>query len=220
MEAALVQLIGNAFSAMDRLYFNTKPHIRSADWYAQKMCLRLTVTPNALSITDLGAGMTRADLINSLGVGRLSKKALRVVATKLVKKVQEPGNGETVDQVRDKPDVQVDKTDNTQTEEDQTFDTDDGDDDEFEDVDDGDDSKKDSDICILPCLEADIGGFYSALCALGHGVTIGTKVRSLCYDGTVVHSSQPTITHLLLITSSLPPPPPLDPPTVHIRRLL
>jgi hypothetical protein len=185
--AALSQLIGNALEAMDRLYFSTVANERSADWFLHRTCLRINVSPTSISITDLGAGMTRADLINSLGIGRLSKKAMRVAAamTKLIvknnnnKKHQQQGDDDNNELRDEEPIIEEDTTtveDNGEKEE-TDQDTDDTDDDGDDDDDDDDDDEEEADDKeVLPCLEADIGGFYSALCALGVGVTIGTKV--------------------------------------------
>ena len=202
--AALAQLIGNAFSAVDRLYFETPSRIRSAEWFSHRTCLRIHVTPGTLSITDLGAGMTRADLINSLGIGRMSKRAMRVVMTKLTKNDTQDDDEEEKEADTDGVDEQSALEeqpvgqDTGEKAEDDTVDTDDDEDedDDEDDDDDGDDdvenevvsekangdTETDHDYSVLPCLEADIGGFYSALCALGHGVTIGTKVCVCCHE--------------------------------------
>lgn len=69
---ALGQLVSNAIESMDRMYFATPARIRTHPAFQHRLCLRVCANPAAqtLSITDLGAGMTRTDLINSLGTGR------------------------------------------------------------------------------------------------------------------------------------------------------
>ena len=86
--SALSQLVGNAIEAMDTMYFATPARLRRyfsttvatsssssnhhpAAVLAHRLCLRVRACPETqtLSITDLGSGMTRADLINALGIG-------------------------------------------------------------------------------------------------------------------------------------------------------
>jgi len=69
-------LIGNAFYALDTLFFSTPAKVRAKNSFKTiKLTIRIhltlptATTPAVLHITDLGAGMTRADLINVLGVG-------------------------------------------------------------------------------------------------------------------------------------------------------
>ena len=134
--------------------------------------------------------MTRADLINSLGIGRMSKRAMRMAMTKLIKAADSQDDaGETKEDSGDRlteqsalEDHPVDQDSVGKTEDD-TVDTDDDDGDFDEDDEDEEEEEEgannteiDDEDYVLPCLEADIGGFYSALCALGDGVTIGRKV--------------------------------------------
>jgi hypothetical protein len=79
---SLTHLLENSIHALDQWYFATPPDLRSA-LEGHRTCLRLSTASNSYSgtsngstssssitITDLGVGMTRADLINLLGVGR------------------------------------------------------------------------------------------------------------------------------------------------------
>ena len=69
---ALAQLVGNSIEALDAMYFATPARIRKHPAFSHRLCLRVRASPTdgTLSLTDLGVGMTRADLINSLGIGR------------------------------------------------------------------------------------------------------------------------------------------------------
>ena len=124
--------------------------------------------------------MTRADLINALGIGRVSPRAFR--ASKLLSK-----GGEIVYGGVDNGDEDDDDDDDDPSEEEEA---EENDDDQEQDEEEQDDEAKEedfeqetkessSDIGILPCKAIDIGGFYSSLCALGQGISIGTKVRVL-----------------------------------------
>lgn len=195
---ALTQLLSNALEAVDRLYFATSPQHRSSDWFAHRTCLRISLADRKLSITDLGTGMTRADLINSLGIGRLSKRAHHVARTRLTPcppdtsgTLEENGNNENdaedideaaapkgAEMLEAEGDREEDEDGNT-VDTDEEEETEDDDDDALLSDDATDDAlETDDDDMALPCLESDIGGFYAALCALGGGVTIGTKVRN------------------------------------------
>jgi len=174
-EVALQQLISNALEAMDSLYFSSTQH-RTAAWFQHKTCLRIAVESGVLHMTDLGVGMTRADLINSLGVGRLSKRAQHIAKTRLMKENMIDDEGDAVADGDDTNGAEEDPIDSTDADHDadtETVDTEDGDENDDDDATTTDDAEDD---IALPCLESDIGGFYAALCALGEGVTIGTKV--------------------------------------------
>jgi hypothetical protein len=186
-ETALSQILSNALQAIDRLYFSESSTNRTSDWFVHRTCLRISVaapsTNSSITITDLGTGMTRGDLINALGIGRLSRKAAqyvvkhnnRMAASQQQQDADESDNGPATPQDSENEDVGVVAV--TKEEEDgETVDTDDDEDGDTSDNDDDDDD----DDSLLPCTEADIGGFYAALCALGVGVTIGTKVSCTC----------------------------------------
>lgn len=70
LQKGLSYILENAIHALDRWYFATSPDVRSE--LSHRTCLRLSSDPSnaSITITDLGIGMTRADLINLLGVGR------------------------------------------------------------------------------------------------------------------------------------------------------
>jgi hypothetical protein len=78
---ALEHLLGNAFQALDVLYFQQTPsYMRNRPSFRHRLTIRVhcDAQKKQLSITDLGCGMTRADLINVFGVGsRLSPAALQ-----------------------------------------------------------------------------------------------------------------------------------------------
>lgn len=67
---SLSSILENAIHALDQWYFATPPRLRLEN----RTCLRISCTgtknTESITITDLGVGMTRADLINLLGVGR------------------------------------------------------------------------------------------------------------------------------------------------------
>lgn len=69
---ALAQLVSNSIEAMDAMYFSTPSRVRKHPAFQHRLCLRVDADPagGTLSVTDLGSGMTRADLINSLGISR------------------------------------------------------------------------------------------------------------------------------------------------------
>ena len=123
-----------------------------------------------LTITDLGSGMTRSDLINSLGVGsRLSDKAI-VAARRL-------NNTTTTSTENDDDDS---SSLSCGKEDDESYDDD-------TDIDSDDESCVQSakNKIIIPCKAKDVGGFYSAFCALGTTVEIGTKVSVLDHEDLV-----------------------------------
>jgi hypothetical protein len=105
--------------------------------------------------------MTRADLINALGVGsKLSPSALS--AARSLEKYTRKND----DDDDDNDDDNDEDGDSTSSEEGNS------DDDDDEDIEEGGLLK------IIPCTKQDIGGFYSAFCSLGTKVEIGTKVRN------------------------------------------
>jgi hypothetical protein len=153
---AMAYLVENALSAMDLLYFATVPQIRQDDcWQKHRTCLRVEGDPEGgtLTITDLGIGMTRADLINMLGVGRNT------------------ANGNN-NMSRSAPSSVASSED----------DDDDDDDDLSDEEEEGAPvAPKPIESTVLHCQKNDLGGFYAALCSLGVGVRVGTKVRTVYY---------------------------------------
>jgi len=69
-ESALREIAANSIEAIDRMYFSTPARLRRH--VEHRLCIRVRADPSSrtLSVTDLGIGMTRSDLINSLGIGR------------------------------------------------------------------------------------------------------------------------------------------------------
>lgn len=158
---ALAQLVGNSIEAMDAMYFTTPARVRKHPAFQHRLCIRAKANPEqkTLSITDLGCGMTRADLINLLGTGK---------AVALDSKVN---NGR----------LQLGATDSTSEDESETDCDDQGQDmnnntkgsvNGLEEKSGEEEPTVKEDI---PCMATDIGGFYAALCSLGTGIRIGTK---------------------------------------------
>jgi hypothetical protein len=215
-EMAVAQLLKNAWAALDRMYFQTSSPIRQATWFAHRTCVRISIAPvhtsdnqrsnacqilqNAFSITDCGVGMTRSDLINSLGIGRTSRRVNAIGKLLLENrtlskddKTCEPIQGEESSQLDEETQTTSENIDFNEgsietsvTEEDIHDDHEYENSDEIEDETDreedndgstSDECLENADIFILPCKETDIGGFFAAVCALGFGVNIGTKVR-------------------------------------------
>merc|ERR1740136_542126 len=84
MEVALGHFVRNCFVAMDALFFSTPASQRNNPTFQHRLCIRISTSQKnkTLSITDLGTGMTRSDLINTLGVGtHLSSDALTATRT-------------------------------------------------------------------------------------------------------------------------------------------
>jgi hypothetical protein len=166
------------------LLFLTLPFLRPAPvrnkpTFAHRLCIRVATNAEkkTLSITDLGSGMTRADIINGLGIGHLSHRALQ--ASKRL------GTTETSlekDESQDNDDISATSEGAEQEEGDDEAEADSSDDSSAAD-DEGevtDEQEDDVGTGGVPCRASDIGGFYSALCSLGTGVTVGTKVRYIC----------------------------------------
>lgn len=150
--------------------------VRNQPTFAHKLCIRVAVDKEkqTLSITDLGSGLTRADLINGLGIGHLSHGALaaskRLAAESSTTAVtmeseekqgedgvgKEVADGDTVASEDDDDETSVgDFSESSETPDENDFNA------------------------ALPCRSLDIGGFYSALCSIGTQVSVGTKVRKL-----------------------------------------
>lgn len=190
-ENALQELIRNCFVAIDDVFFSTSPSQRNHPAFQHRLCIRISTcqTTKTLSITDNGSGMTRSDLINSLGIGsRISSKTARVIrALSSNQKQPKTKNGNVFDSELDE-DTDVDditSTSSSDTDDDDDYDTKNvvmkDEESTLEDMVYGDENNKQdgSDIASinLPCRAQDIGGFYAALCALGTEVEIGTKSK-------------------------------------------
>jgi hypothetical protein len=166
LQEALTFLVGNSIEAMDAMYFAAPARIRKHASFQHRLCLRVRADDAAktLSITDLGVGMTRADVINSLGVGRAG-----LLATSRQQAKEMADLAEEDEETEEEDDMEETTEDDVES-----------DDDEDEDEDDeGDESGQDDEISpeSMPCRAVDLGGFYAALCALGTGVRVGTKSK-------------------------------------------
>eukprot|EP00977_Amphora_coffeiformis_P027388 scaffold34608_cov172-Amphora_coffeaeformis.AAC.8 len=203
IQEALTQLVGNAIESMDAMYFATPPRLRKHPAFQHRLCLRIRANPQerTLSLTDLGSGMTRADIINTLGMG----KAGMTAGYGLTKRSDSKS-----DSKEETTDEEEWDTEGSGDDEDDDDDKDDNEEEETGEVDQGENglSGKDQDEVIdsstkdasetngslagngvaavdaeiipieqLSCLQADIGGFYAALCSLGTGARVGTKSK-------------------------------------------
>ena len=120
--------------------------------------------------------MTRADIINGLGIGHLSHRALQAskrlgtteTSLKMDEALDNDDRSATSEGVEEEEDDDA-KADNVDDRSDSSADEEGTGTDEQED---------DLSTCGMgvPCRASDVGGFYSALCSLGTGVTVGTKV--------------------------------------------
>ena len=153
---------------------NSPANKRKHAAFSHRLCVRVATDDRTLSITDLGAGMTRADLINALGVGRLSIRAFRT--SKRLWKEGDGGASSTEDDEIDEEGSSKfeDPTEEVEGDEEEEEDNDEEDDEEAIEI-----NEEPVDEGLLPCKASDVGGFYSSLCALGKGITVGTKVRRL-----------------------------------------
>jgi hypothetical protein len=166
VESGFEKLIRNCFVAIDDVYFATPASRRNKESFQHRLAIRIATNEHdkTLTITDLGSGMTRADLINSLGIGsRLSSRAI-ACAKKL-------GTNDVNDENSSDDDSDTQVSDSSSDESDLPHQ-----DIAEMDVNDNVASNESVELINVTCLSEDIGGFYSALVALGHEVAIGTKV--------------------------------------------
>jgi len=174
---ALQHFIQNCFLAIDDVLFSTPSSQRQRQSFQHRQLIRISTdeTNNTLTITDLGSGMTRSDLINSLGVGsRLSSHALHT-ARAVEKHIH--GQNEDKTGINDNGDDSSlsgnDSVSSTSSEESQ-----DGPANDIAEMDiNHEKNNEKSNIIKIPCRAKDVGSFYSALCALGLEVEIGTKSK-------------------------------------------
>lgn len=173
IDQALTQLVGNSIEAVDNMYFAAPPKLRKHPDFQHRLCFRVRADPTAktLSITDLGAGMTRADLINSLGIGRAGLSTKPKAKQKQASDegvVEDPV--ETTDE-EEESDFEGTEDEEEEDDEDMASSSEDEEGDEEMDtlVEDGDES--------YDCRTAEVGGFYAALCALGTGIRVATKSK-------------------------------------------
>jgi hypothetical protein len=164
---------------LTQLSFLRPAKLRNKTTFSHRLCIRVATNAEkrTLSITDLGSGMTRADIINGLGIGHLSHRALQ--ASKGL------GTTETSlkkDESHDNDDVSATSENAEQTERDDEEEVESSDDSSEDDEGEVTDEQEDDlGTGAVPCRASDIGGFYSALCSLGTGVTVGTKVSFIAW---------------------------------------
>ena len=81
LETAFQALVSNSLSAIDTTYFSTPSNLRSHSSFQHRTVIRISTDAErgTLTITDLGTGMTRSDVINCLGCGGvLSDDAVKI----------------------------------------------------------------------------------------------------------------------------------------------
>lgn len=81
LETAFQALVSNSLSAIDTTYFSTPSNLRSHSSFQHRTAIRISTDAErgTLTITDLGTGMTRSDVINCLGCGGvLSDDAVKI----------------------------------------------------------------------------------------------------------------------------------------------
>ena len=147
------------------------PHVRQHECFQHRLCMRVKadVEEQTLTITDLGSGMTRADLINSLGIGRQLQSSSS--------KKQSQNASEMYESTDDEEDESSEEEDDEEEEEEEG---------EEDQSDESENNKQphaqpklnnDGTPETVSCKVSDVGGFYAAVCALGVGVRLGTKVK-------------------------------------------
>lgn len=152
--------------------------VRNKPTFSHRLCIRVATNAEkrTLSITDLGSGMTRADIINGLGIGHLSHRALQAS-----KRLGATETSLEKDESQDNDDVSASSENAEQREGDDEAEAESSDDSSVDDEGEvTDEQEGDIDTGAVPCRASDIGGFYSAICSLGTGVTVGTKVTFTC----------------------------------------
>ena len=190
---AVSHLLSNALQALDAMYFQTLAKARNRPSFRHRLCIRVHLDREnqELSITDLGCGMTRADLINVFGMGcPLSHRAANVAH--FLKSRASSNSGAT--QPVSTAVVSTSEPSNEMQQAQQEEDTEDSDDDIYTEDEDYVPPKQRSHGHLtsvplsplsadgklyVPCTSKDIGGFYAALCSLGTKVNVRTKVRDL-----------------------------------------
>ena len=162
--------------------------VRNKPSFAHRLCLRVSTSKanKTLTITDLGSGMTRADLINSLGVGRSlshrAKSASNHLAALASDSAAVSAGGRKEDE-NDHDDSDDDEEEEEEDSEDETESDDEYESSSEDDEEESEDTSQKSQIdstpksIHLPCKKKDIGGFYSALCALGTSIQVCTKSK-------------------------------------------
>lgn len=171
---ALAHLVGNAIEAMDAMYFGTPPRIRQHAAFEHRLCLRVHTDEDSLTVTDLGAGMTRADLINSLGTGK-------ALATAMVKRESADWTESTQEEDDDDESGEDEGSTNGENGNHHAAGEERPDDQTSEEEEEEPETKPAATATgtpvVLSCRATEIGGFYAALCSLGTAVRVGTKSK-------------------------------------------
>jgi hypothetical protein len=164
---ALQNVFQNCMTSLDQWYFSCSPVERKA-LQAHRTCLRVSTDEkdNSVTITDLGVGMTRADLINLLGVGKYHPQ--RKQESKLKK--SDSHMTDSTESSREGSTSSSTGTSSSDSDDDSTQAP------QKQDV----PGMTSPPIAALPhdvyCRTKDVGGFYAAIGALAVGVKVGTKV--------------------------------------------
>mmetsp|Transcript_6381 Transcript_6381/g.14209 ORF Transcript_6381/g.14209 Transcript_6381/m.14209 type:complete len:897 (-) Transcript_6381:120-2810(-) len=179
-DQALEQLVGNSIEAVDAMYFAAPPKLRKHPAFQHRLCFRVRADTDSktLSITDLGAGMTRSDLINSLGIGRAGLMSKSGPNRKNGK--DKPEDGEDPLDTTDEEEFDDDEDDETE-EGDEEMEGDDDNEEETEDEENNTANEETEDPIleeeIYDCRTSEVGGFYAALVSLGTGIKVSTKSK-------------------------------------------
>jgi len=199
MEIALEQIVRNCFAAIEEMYFLTPPKQRNKSSFQHRSCIRIACSKEekTISITDFGCGMTRSDLINSLGVGRLSAKTI-TVAKLLDQKDRVDGIGAGISSFPSESEDNNSEVCYSSSDSESFAETTDSDEYSFKNRSDGINDQMNESHYEVSCKAKDIGGFYSALCALGSGVEVRTKSKFDDYYefkvGTINHEQYKDLT--------------------------
>lgn len=176
---ALGHLVGNAVEAMDSMYFATPANIRKHPAFQHRLCLRITTNPSeqTLSVTDMGVGMTRTDLINSLGIGRAglissTTKSARHVSSAVQGESSTSEDGDQSDESAESEEEEEADGDGQNQKEQVKANCD------------SDSSPMEEELVTaelsshtIDCRSKSVGGFYAAFCSLGTGVRVCTKAK-------------------------------------------
>ncbi len=173
--------------------------MRDRPSFQHRLLIRIETNESnqTLTITDLGSGMTRSDVINTLGAGsRLSSRAIH--ASRILDGISGVGgkkSGSNGLEYSDDNDDDSTISGEVSVSSDASSSTDESGNDAVNDIAGIDitDAEADAEkasgvtneddqgqhVIKVPAQAKDIGSFYAAMCALGEWVEIGTKVSSL-----------------------------------------
>eukprot|EP00559_Dactyliosolen_fragilissimus_P004779 CAMPEP_0184865140 /NCGR_PEP_ID=MMETSP0580-20130426/17097_1 /TAXON_ID=1118495 /ORGANISM="Dactyliosolen fragilissimus" /LENGTH=827 /DNA_ID=CAMNT_0027364215 /DNA_START=162 /DNA_END=2645 /DNA_ORIENTATION=+ len=192
MEAALESLIRNSLVAIDEMYFTTSALRRNRPSFRHRTCIRIQADKEGgtLSISDMGIGMTRADLINSLGVGASSSMSTSVLSEvsmldEMEDEIRSDGKDSHIDDENNEEESYECDNSNVmdEKEEEETNSSD-------SDSESGSESQHTTNTnenirgvkgnyptLRIECGAKELGGFYSSLCSLATGARVTTKSR-------------------------------------------